>query len=235
MKKKNLISIILIIIIILVVILIKNKFNEQKYSENNVISNDESKTVEDIKMETGATADEDIYEIQTEYDGREILAIKPDIQFATVLAGILKKGQPSEKDIEKLDLSQFHKGVWISESSRNKFLKILEKCEVENFAIDDEGYLYKKEETSNDYSSRLDNLINSDILTIIDITGTCYIRDDMTGDIVEYPFKDMDLYQICENFEAAGSKIIIITTNDVEEADILEAIVWQTPYFIQMS
>lgn len=46
----------------------------------------------------------------------------------------------------------------------------------------------------------------------------------MTGDIVEYPFKDMDLYQICENFETEGSKIIVITTNDVEEIDILKAI-----------
>ena len=178
----------------------------------------------DIKNETGATADEEIYEIQQEYDGREILTIKPDVQYKTVLTGILKNGQPSIQEIEQLDLTKFHSGVWISDVSRNKFLQILNKCGIKNFEIDDEGYLYKKEDSSNVYSKKLDNLINSDELTVIDITGTCYIRDEMTGEVVEYPFKNMDLYQICERFDTEGSSIIIITTNDVEEIDILEAI-----------
>lgn len=222
MNKKILISIIFIIIIVIAFIMIN--IMQNKVSENTV-NNETQKNVDDIKNETGATADDEMYEIQQEYDGREILTIKPNIQFQTVLAGILKNGKPSKKDIEQLDLSSFHKGLWISKVSRNKFLQILEKCGVENFGIDDDGYLYKKEESSNNYSLKLENLINADKLTIIDITGTCYMRDDMTGEIVEYPFKDMDLYQISEVFETEGSKIIIITTNDVNENDILDAIV----------
>lgn len=231
MNKKILISIISIIFLIILCAFIY-KINNKEVLPSQPIDNSVNenpidqadKTVEDIKKETGATADEELYEVQKEYDGREILTIKPDIQFKTVLAGILKNGKPTKQDIEQLDLSKFHKGVWISETSRNKFLQILKKCKVENFAIDEEGYLYKKEDSQNEYSSELENLINLDKLTIIDIKGICYIRDEMTGDIVEYPFKDMDLYQICENFETEGSKIIIITTNDVKEIDILKAI-----------
>lgn len=231
MNKKILLGIILIIISITIGIIIY-KINKPKElpvkvevdtdNKNEISSTD--KTIEEIKDETGATADNDIYEVQKEYDGREILSIKPDVQFETVLAGILENGKPSKEDIEKLDLSKFHKGVWISETSRNKLLQILKKCEIENFEIDGEGYLYKKEDSENEYSLKLEKLINSEKLTIIDIKGICYIRDDMTGEIVEYPFKDMDPYQICENFETDGGKIIIITTNDVEEMDILKAI-----------
>lgn len=231
MKKKFLISIILLILIIVVAIGIYKSNNKETVQtptvpnqeiENEIPQTD--KTVEEIKKETGATADEDIYEVQKEYDGREILAIKPDIQYKTVLAGILKNGKPTEQDINQLDLTQFHKGVWISENSREKFLEILKKCNIENFEIDEDGYLLKKEESSNEYSQKLDELIKLDKLTIIDIKGICYTRDEMTGEIVEYPFKDMDLYQISENFETEGSKIIVVTTNNVKEIDIIKGI-----------
>lgn len=220
--KKIFISFILVMIVLIIVKITLKEKNEINNTVNN--NQERPKTVEDIKNETGATADEEIYEIQQEYDGREILTIKPDVQYKTVLTGILKNGQPSMQEIEQLDLTQFHSGVWISEVSRNKFLQILNKCGIKNFGIDYDGYLYKKEDSSSEYSKKLDNLINSDELTVIDITGTCYIRDEMTGEVVEYPFKDMDLYQINERFDTEGSSIIIITTNDVEEIDILESI-----------
>ena len=213
MNKKILISIIFIIIAITIIVNYKNK-------ENTNIEN----KIEKMKIEIGATAPEEMYEIQQEYDGREILTIKPDIQFKTVLTGIIKNSQPTKQDIEKLDLNKFHTGIWISEISRNKFMQILNKCGLENFAIDNDGYLYKKAENNNEYSNKLEALINSEKLTIIDITGTCYIRDEMTGEIVEYPFKDMDLYQICEKYETQGSTIIVVTTNPVDEISIIKEI-----------
>jgi len=226
MRKKVIISVILIIIALLVAFAVKNLKYEQS-NENSASAEEDTeseKTVEELKTETGATASEDIYEIQQEYDGREILTIKPNEQYNTVLAGILKNGKPSIQEIKQLDLSKFKKGIWISEVSRDKVLQILKNCKLENFDIDKEGYLYKKEDSTNEYSIKLENLINSNELTIIDITGTCYIRDEMTGEVVEYPFKDMDLYQICERYNTEGSSIIIITTNPVKEIDILKAI-----------
>lgn len=244
MNKKILICLIILVIIIGVLIKLivfnhnseNQEYSEQQEIQNEVIQdteeiiknesteNETTKTVEEIKTETGSSASDDIYEVKKEYDGREVLSIKPNIQFKTVFAGIIKKSQPSENDVNKLDLSTYHKGVWISEVSRSRFLNILKKCNIQNFDIDEKGYLYKKEDNKSEYSKKLEKLINSDELIIIDITGTCYIRDDMTGDIVEYPFKDMDLYQICETYETEGSKIYIITTNDVDESDILKTI-----------
>lgn len=228
MNKKVLISIILLIIaitIITTIIIYKNRNNvSQEPGEIQNVVDDPNNTIEEIKDETGATASDELYEVQKEYDGREILTIKPDIQFKTVLAGVLKNGKPSTQDIEKLEISKFHQGVWISEISREKFLKILKKCEIENFDIDKNGYLYKKSNSDNKYSLKLEKMINSNELTIIDITGTCYVRDEMTGEIVEYPFKDMDLYQVCEKYKTDGGTIIIITTNNVKETDILNEI-----------
>ena len=239
MNKKILISTILVIIIILIIVVVaimiprdanneeaKNKeiIQENQVPENIVPDEETIQKVENIKDQIGATADSEIYNIEKEYDGREILVIKPDVQFKTVLAGILKHGKPSKQDIEELELSKFKKGVWISEISRDRFLQILKKCGLNNFSIDEKGYLYKNSESQNEYSSKLENLINSNKLTIVDITGKCYTRDEMTGEILEYPFKDMDLYQICEKYETQGSRIIVITTNEVEEADILQEV-----------
>lgn len=228
MNKKVLISIILLIIVITIIttiIIYKNRNNvSQEPGEIQNVVDDPNSIIEEIKDETGATASDELYEVQKEYDGREILTIKPDIQFKTVLAGVLKNGKPSTQDIEKLEISKFHQGVWISEISREKFLKILKKCEIENFDIDKNGYLYKKSNSDNKYSQKLEKMINSNELTIIDITGTCYVRDEMTGEIVEYPFKDMDLYQVCEKYKTDGGTIIIITTNNVKETDILNEI-----------
>ena len=140
MNKKILFLISCILIVLLCTTIIMYKKNSSKKVEGSNIeegnTENTDKTVEEIKQEIGATADEDLYEVQKEYDGREILVIKPDAQYKTVLAGILKNGKPTEQDIEKLDLSNFHKGIWISETSREKFLQILEKCEIENFKID---------------------------------------------------------------------------------------------------
>ena len=62
----------------------------------------DKETIHEIKEEINATADTDMYQIQEEYDGRQILQIKPSIQFQTVLAGILKNAQPSENEIQDL-------------------------------------------------------------------------------------------------------------------------------------
>ena len=50
-------------------------------------------------------------------------------------------------------------------------------------------------------SKKLDNIIKSDKQFIIDISGKCYVRDEMSGDIVEYPFEKMDPNQIMELYK----------------------------------
>lgn len=77
-------------------------------------------------------------------------------------------------------------------------------------------------------SKKLDNIIKSDKQFIIDISGTCYVRDEMSGDIVEYPFEKMDPNQIMELYKNDNSTILEISTNSkgkISNVDILKTII----------
>lgn len=221
MKK---IIIIFICIILLTSFILLKYFNKLK-NKTYININASKETIEKIKTETGASAKTELYDIFKEYDGREVLVIKPEIQFKTVLAGILKKTKPTIDEANNVNLNNFQKkGIWISKESREKFIKILKKCNINNFKINEEGYLCIVEISNNEYAKKLEELTKQNQLLIIDIKGTCYIRDEMTGEIIEYPFKDMDLLQVCEKFEIPNSKIIEITTNEVNTINIIEEI-----------
>ena len=70
--------------------------------------------------------------------------------------------------------------------------------------------------------------LKSDKQFIIDISGTCYVRDEMSGDIVEYPFEKMDPNQIMELYKNDNSTILEISTNSkgkISNVDILKTII----------
>ena len=156
-KNKIIICIICVILVASIFGIIIKLKNKSKYSPD---INAPIEKIEEIKKDTGATADSDLYAVAKEYDGRQVLVIKPEIQFKTVLAGILKNDEPSMQDVENVNLNLFKKkGIWISENSRNKFLEILGECNIKNFTIDDDGYLKQLEKTENEYSLKLEELI----------------------------------------------------------------------------
>lgn len=212
MKKKVIISILIIIFVIMLYFFINRNTNVTETTvENTNYNKDDTEIIEKIKNETYATADTNMLQVEEEYDGRKILQIKPDIQFDTVLAGIIKNGKIKEAEItELLKNRPIKSGIWISKQSRESFLKILQENDIQNYRIDDEGYLYKQEGKDNE---QLKNAISSDTLYIIDISGKCYIRDDLTGEIVEYPFEDMEPDQTMEVYSVENSVILEITTD----------------------
>lgn len=229
MKKQTIIIVSIIISIIILIssiVIIKNKRN------NPVILQDipqydihDTTMIEEIKADTNAKADAELYEIVEEYDGRKIVQIRPNIQFETVLAGIIKNNKPEEDEIHKL-IEKIPKknGIWISEQSRNSFLKILHENNIDQFEIDDEGYLQSKEESNSDQYKKTKRALDNGTLYIIDVLGKCYIRDDFTGEIVEYPFEEMDPDQAVEVFNNENCKIIEITrnlSNKITEQEIL--------------
>ena len=209
MKTKTIVIILIILLIFILGITIivskqKSKAEEQAQTEQ----------ITEIKNETGATADTNIYQVGTEYDGREVLQVKPEIQMQAVWAGIEKNATPTEEETNSLWNSKPTKtGIWVSADSRDTFLKILQDNEITNFKINDEGYLYKEESSQNDIAKRIEEMINSNIIYIIDISGSCYIRDEMSGELVEYPFEQMDPYQVCEPYYYENYIILEITTN----------------------
>ena len=232
MKKKQIIiiSVIAIIAILIIINIIEiKKIEPREQNEENLIANDKN-LINEIKEEINATGDTNIYEVKKEYDGRKIIQIKPNIQFETALAGIFKNAMFEEDEIETLlENKPKYNGIWISNNSREKFLELLEKNNIDNYIIDEKGYLKLEKTNSNQQEENtiIENAIKSDNLYIIDITGTSYIRDEITGNITQYPFEKMDPYQILNTYDNENATILEITTNEknkVSNKDILQEI-----------
>ncbi len=182
------------------------------------LQKDDKKVIQDIKNEINVTGNTELYQIQEEYDGKQILQIKPKIQFETALAGILKKEQPLENELQDL-LQQrpTRNGIWIAKQAREKFLELLRQNEIKNYAIKENGYLYEKEESKQEKEKILNTAIASDKLYIIDISGVSYIRDEISGKIGEYPFEKMDPYLAVDSYHDGKQVIIQITTNEKQK------------------
>lgn len=196
-------------------------------TENKVEVKDQE-VIHKIKEEMNATADADMYQIEEEYDGRQILQIKPSIQFETVLAGILKNGKPSENEIQDLLKSKpIGKGIWIAKQSRGSFLNLLKDNGINGFAIREDGFLYETEGSDKEEAKKLKDAIQSNGLCMVDISGTSYTRDDFSGEIVEYPFEKMDPHQAVDVYQEGDTVILEVTTNEKEiltKQEILEDI-----------
>lgn len=248
MKKRNYIIIGLIILVIVVGIVIylfvrndKNILNNSEQSntvdntitnntEDDIVTEEEIEEIENIKNEINATGNNDIYQVEEEYDGRKILQVKPDVQFDVDLAGIIKSSIPQESEItELLGQTPNNNGIWISEQSRESFSNLLRNNNIDKFTISDEGYLQIDSNVENsDVINKLIDMINSNKLYIINMTGIAYERDYISGEIVEYPFEDMDPYQIVEPYQKENKMILEITTNKnkkLTEKEILETII----------
>lgn len=231
MEKHNIIISIITIILVGIVFMIVNRWETPNTNENNIPDNTllsdgtnkyDANIINQIKKEINATADTEMYQIEEEYDGRKILQIKPSIQFETVLAGIIKQGQPTEEEIPNLlQKKPTQNGIWIAKQAREQFMNLLKENEINNYTINEEGYLkntekeQKGEEEEKPEEKILNKAINANKLYIIDIAGTAYTRDEFTGEIVEYPFEKMDPYQVVDTYqnEKQNQIILEITTN----------------------
>ena len=235
MKNKKIIIPVVILVIVAIVLIIVTIYKVTNKEQNgNAIDSDIENTiqteekVEEIKNETGATADTNIYQVEKEYDGREVLEIKPSVQVQTVWAGIVKQAMPTIEEInEAWEKAPNKSGVWISENSRSRFQEILNNVGVTEFTIDEQGYLTTKTKNINKDYEKLYEKLSDGKTYIIDISGTCYVRDDMTGEVVEYPFEQMDPEQIYEPYSSENYVIIEVTTNKAKkltDSEILESI-----------
>lgn len=232
MKKKTIIfiGITLLIITIIFTFFILKKIKREDKIEINLSSNTE---IEQIKKDLGMQGNIDIYTINTEYDGRKTIAIKPEIQYNVILAGIINKNKPEFEQINKIiKKAPNGTGIWVSESSREKFLNIIKNITNCNYEINQEGYLKQEEKNDkNEYDKKIEEMIKSNKLYIIDINSIYYMIDDVTGNIIEYPFEEMDYRTPFESFEFENKTIFIITTNSkgkLDYTDILKEIIENT-------
>lgn len=169
-----------------------------------------------------------MYEIATEYDGREVVIIKPSIGFQVALAGTIKKDLPKFNELDAIIKEMpMHNGIWIEKNSREKFLQILKQVTASSYIINDEGYLVI-EEANNEFDEKIKNILSKENLYIIDICPVCYIIDEVTGEIQEYPFEEMDPYQSFEYFESENKSLFVVTSNTLQKLnynDIIKEII----------
>lgn len=242
MKKKLIIGIVIIIVLIvgLIIFFFKKEnhdnsdleVNEIEEVDKNQVSYQENVTVEDLKKDIGATGDTEIYEIQQEYDGRNIITIKPSIRYKVAFAGMIKNSIPTMEELDTIINGNLPEksGIWINEESREKVLELFNDESLNsNYIIDDEGYLKIQDENNqNEMDKKIANIINGDKQYILDISSVCYIVDDLTGEILDYNFEDMDQYQVYEYFDDNDRSIIFITENSnslMTETEILNSVV----------
>lgn len=246
MKKKILIIISVLIILIIVGLLFIGSLNKQFEVYNNIETNNiyteldknevqyqENTTVEDLKKQTSITGDDEIYEIQKEYDGRKVLTVKASIKYKVAFAGMIKKSAPKYDELDNILKQNLPKyaGIWIEKDSRDKLLKLFNDSKFVNskYCIDEDGYLkISSKNSQTDYDKSIEKVINGDKQFLLDLSSVCYIVDEVTGEILDYNFENMDKYQIYEYFEDDEKCIVFINQNtngQLSDSEIFESIV----------
>ena len=169
----------------------------------------------------GMKADSNLYDITEEYDGRKTLNIKASVLYKVAFAGIIKKDKPTFEEIDSIFEEKYprNNGVWVSEQSREQFLKLISENTNTIYTIDEYGYLKTQENNKNEIDKKIENLINSDKTIIVDINSIDYDVDTVTGEIVEYPFHQLgDYVDVISN---DNDKIIALSSDKKVNCNII--------------
>lgn len=238
--------IIILILIICVVVFFKNReekeniknienignteINEILPEENN-LSNEEKNQIEELKNQAGITGNTDLYEVQKDYDNKEIAIVKPSVKYKVAFAGMIKNSKPEISELDSIIKENHPKnsGIWICPKDRNTVLKLLTNVTRSQYNIDENGYLkIENNDEQNDNDKKILKAIKGDKLYIIAISSTCYIVDNVTGEILDYSFENMDKYQTYEYFEDDDRMIIFVTenkSNQIDENSVINSVI----------
>lgn len=241
-KIKFIILILMILLVVSLTIVFVNINKDTKVTQENETTNDTNnennnqenlEKVEELKNQISATGDTNLYEVQKDYTGREVLLVKANMKYKVALAGMLKKSLPNLNEIDEIIKNKAPKetGIWIEQNSRKKVNEFIEENSYleSKYYIDDNGYIKIKDKTKqNEYDKKLENIINGDRQYIFNISSVCYIIDNITGEILDYNFEKMDKYQTYEYFEDDKLMIVFINENSNKQLDkkeIFESII----------
>lgn len=215
-KKKIIGAIILIVLIIIAGNIISKKQNETNNDKEEKQSNT---TIEELKEEYKYTGSQEIYEIDTELNGRQVIKVKASINYKVAFCGLIKNDKPNFEEIDSLFEKNYptENGIWIIEKDREKILKYLNNNKYTNckYEINENGYLQinQKVENVTSYDKKIETLINSEKQYIIAISSICYMIEPVSGEIVDNPYNELDQYQTYEYFTDESKMFISITEN----------------------
>lgn len=211
----------------------ENKENDyNKKQENDEIPEPErEQIIEEIKENVGATGENELYEVKEGYDNQKTISIKSSVKYKVAFAGIMKEKQPSKNELDEI-MQKSHPqnaGIWVYEKDRKSFLNLLKNITKSEYEITSDGYLkIVDNKNANENDKKIEKIINGDKLFIIRISSICYIIDDITGEILDYNFEQIDEYQTYEYFKDEDKMIIFITQNkekQLEEKEIIQSII----------
>ena len=212
--KKIILSVFVVLVVCIITILIYLKNTENKNEVNNTQS--EQNEVEELKKEIGIPGNNNLYEINTEYDGQKVLDIKEDIQYKIAFAGIIKQAAPDFNEIDTIFEEQYpnESGVWIDITSREKFQQMLKECANNEYEISENGFVkIKAENNPTDIDKSLKKMIENEKRYIITISGIYYQIDRVTGQILDNFYEDLDPYQAIKTVSDKDNIIIFLSTN----------------------
>lgn len=240
-KKKKIISlvvmaIIVIFVVISVILLKKNELERQQNVENQ--SQEENVSVEDLMQDVNATADSNIYDVATEYDGRKVLSVKTSVQFSVAFAGKIKEDLTSIEEAKTITEQQLptNTGIYLGNQD-NKVLEYINNYTNCTYGVSEEGYLELKEQNeNNDYDNRIQKIMQSDNLYIVYCDGEMRIVDNITGEIGNYDFENIDPYQAYEYCKDENKMFVELTTNkkaELSDDEIFTALIELLEYDIE--
>ena len=144
---------------------------------------------------------------------------------------MIKDRQPNKNELDEI-MEENHPqkaGIWIYEKDRKNFLDLLKNITKSEYEITSDGYLKIVDiKNTNENDKKIQKIINGDKLFVIRISSICYIIDDITGEILDYNFEQIDEYQTYEYFKDEDKMIIFITQNkekQLEEKEIIQSII----------
>lgn len=229
-------SIIIFLIIIVIMYFSKNNKIEKNLDETyetlkkDLIIYDENVNIDELKQEYNITGATELYEIQTEYDGRKVLSIKSELNYKVAFVGLITNRKPDFTDITQT-FEQKHpteKGIWIENESREKILNYLNNTLKSTYTINREGYLCVSDLQKSEEDDMINLLINGDKQYIIGINSVIYYIDPLTGEIIDNPYEEFDYAQTYSYVEDANKIMIFVTENKnhyLSNEDIFESII----------
>ena len=236
--KKTIKILVLILIVIVIGISIKyikkvkNKneidktYNEMK--QNSLMYNNTA-TVDELKEEYGMSGNDDLYDVQTEYDGRQVLKVKATENFKVAFAGLVNGTKNSIENSSEIFENEYptENGIWIEKNSREKIEKYLNENMKSKYKINEKGYLTISEKKSSKEDNEIEKIINGNKQYIIGIRGINYYIDALTGEAVDNPFEEFDKYQTYAYCQDEDKMVIFITENKskaLENSEIFESV-----------
>ena len=236
--KKTIKILVLILIVIVIGISIKyikkvknkNKidktYNEMK--QNSLMYNNTA-TVDDLKEEYGMSGNDDLYDVETDYDGRQVLNVKATENFKVAFTGLVKGTKNSIENSSEIFESEYptENGIWIEKNSREKIEKYLNENMKSKYKINEKGYLTISEKKSSKEDNEIEKIINGNKQYIIGISGINYYIDALTGEAVDNPFEELDKYQTYAYCQDEDKMVIFITENKskaLQNSEIFESV-----------